>query len=250
MDAMTTQLRSIAVIPARYASTRFPGKPLAMIAGKPMVQWVYEKAVGSATLSEVFVATDDSRIAEVVSGFGGTAIMTSPDHPTGTDRIAEAVAGVEADLIVNIQGDEPLIPSSVIDRLVAAMIDSGADMGTVAVPFAITGSAPDDPNAVKVVTDAQGFALYFSRSLIPFVRPGGTPVQPRLHWGLYAYRRDFLMKFVSWPPGKLEQCEMLEQLRALENGARILVIEAQVESIGVDTPEDVAKVAGKLKEMI
>ncbi|MDT8391244.1 MAG: 3-deoxy-manno-octulosonate cytidylyltransferase [Lentisphaeria bacterium] len=243
---MSHDHRTVAVIPARHASTRFPGKPLAVIAGKPMVQWVYEKARGAASVDEVIVATDDQRIIDAVAAFGGRAVMTSPDHLTGTDRIAEAVKELDADLIVNIQGDEPLVPSDVVDRLVAAMRSSGAEMGTVAVPFEYSANAPENPNAVKVVTDSNGFALYFSRSLIPFPRAGGRPVEPLLHWGLYAYRRDFLYDFVSWPPGRLEQCEMLEQLRALENGARIMVIQAAVRSIGVDTPEDVAKVEGAL----
>lgn len=243
---MLNDQRTVAVIPARYASTRFPGKPLAMIAGKPMVQWVYEKALGAQLVDEVIVATDDQRIADAVTAFGGRAVMTSPDHQTGTDRIAEAVEGIQADLIVNIQGDEPLVPSDVVDRLVTAMRSSHADMGTVAVPFEYSANAPENPNAVKVVTDRHGFALYFSRSLIPFAREGGVGAAPLLHWGLYAYCRDFLYNFVSWSPGRLEQCEMLEQLRALENGARIMVIQAAVQSIGVDTPEDVAKVESKL----
>lgn len=243
---MSYDQRTVAVIPARYASTRFPGKPLAIIAGKPMVQWVYEKALGAKSVGEVIVATDDQRIADAVADFGGRAVMTSPDHPTGTDRIAEAIEKVDADLIINIQGDEPLVPSEVVDRLVAAMRSSQAEMGTVAVPFEYSANGPENPNAVKVVTDRNGFALYFSRSLIPFPREGGVPAEPLLHWGLYAYRRDFLYDFVSWSPGRLEQCEMLEQLRALENGARIMVIQAAVQSIGVDTPEDVAKVESKL----
>lgn len=243
---MSEAQRTVAVIPARYASSRFPGKPLAMIAGKPMVQWVYEKAVGAERIDEVLVATDDRRIADAVAAFGGRAVMTSPDHATGTDRIAEAVAGVAADLVINLQGDEPLVPSQVIDRLVAAMLESKAEMGTVAVPFEYSANPPENPNAVKVVTDCRGFALYFSRSLIPFPRQGGTPLAPMLHWGLYAYRRDFLERFVAWAPGVLEKCEMLEQLRALENGARIMVVEAAVQSIGVDTPDDVAKVEQRL----
>lgn len=234
--------QTIAVIPARYGSTRFPGKPLAMIAGRPMIQWVYEKAAGATRVDDVLVATDDRRIAAAVESFGGRAVMTSPNHSTGTDRIAEAVEGTEADLIVNVQGDEPLVPSEVIDRLVVTMRESGAEMGTVAVPFAYSANPPENPNAVKVVTDSQGYALYFSRGLIPHPREGGTAVEPRLHWGLYAYRRDFLKRFVSWPAGRLEKCEMLEQLRALENGARIMVIEAEVRSIGVDMPEDISRV--------
>ncbi len=245
---MFTQ-RTVAVIPARYGSTRFPGKPLALIAGRPMIQWVYENTMRAASIETAYVATDDERIAAVVRGFGGRAVMTAADHPTGTDRIAEAVAGLDADLVVNVQGDEPLVPAEVIDRLVAAMRRSAAEMGTVAVPFSLAASGPENPNAVKVVVDARGYALYFSRSLIPFPRSGGVAVEPLLHWGLYAYRRDFLEQFVAWPPSPLEKCEMLEQLRALENGARIMVVQAAVQSIGVDTPEDVAKVEGRLREV-
>jgi 3-deoxy-manno-octulosonate cytidylyltransferase (CMP-KDO synthetase) len=235
-------LRTAAIIPARYASTRFPGKPLAAIAGKPMIQWVYERAQAAKTIDEVVIATDDTRILEAVTAFGGQAVMTAASHQTGTDRIAEAAAEIDADLIVNLQGDEPLLPSLVIDRLVEAMQTTGAEMGTVAVPFACTEADPADPNAVKVVVDSQGRALYFSRAPIPHCRTGGTPVEPLLHWGLYAYRRAFLEQYVSWPQGALEKCEMLEQLRAVENGVRILVIETTERSIGVDLPEDAAKV--------
>jgi 3-deoxy-manno-octulosonate cytidylyltransferase (CMP-KDO synthetase) len=238
----------VAVIPARYGSTRFPGKPLALIAGKPMIQWVYERAAAARLVTETIVATDDRRIFDVVEGFGGRAAMTSPEHATGTDRIAEAVGGTDAGLVVNLQGDEPLLPSTVVDELVGAVLQSGAEMGTVAVPFGQSTANPEDPNAVKVVRDATGYALYFSRSLIPFHRQGGEPVQPLWHWGLYAYRRPFLEKFVQWPQGSLERCEMLEQLRALENGARILVVKVQAQSIGVDRPADIAEVERVLRE--
>lgn len=233
--------RTIAVLPARYASSRFPGKPLALIAGVSMIQRCYESTSKCADFAEVIVATDDERIYNHVVGFGGKAVMTSPNHPTGTDRIAEAVQGIDADLIVNVQGDEPLMSAEVLHRLVVAMRESGADMGTAAVPFTyLQGVDPANVNNVKVVVDKRGFALYFSRSLIPFPREGGVPVAPMLHWGLYAYRREFLQKFVTWPQGELEACEKLEQLRALENGARIMVITAKERSVGVDTPEDIA----------
>lgn len=237
-----------AFIPARYGSTRFPGKPLATIAGKPMLQWVVERATAADNLDMVYVATDDKRIASAVTDFGGQAIMTSTRHRTGTDRIAEAVQDIEADLILNIQGDEPLIPPQVIDRLVVAMTNSESDMATVAVPFDKTANDPEDPNAVKVVTDIDGYALYFSRSLVPFPRQGGKPVKPLLHWGLYAYRRSFLESFIKWPPGRLEQCEMLEQLRALENGAKIKVILADSPAQGVDVPEDIEKVERLIRQ--
>lgn len=240
--------RTVAVIPARYGSTRFPGKPLALIAGKPMVQWCYESTRKCADLDDVIVATDDQRIADAVASFGGKAVMTSPNHQTGTDRIAEAVANIDADLIINVQGDEPLMAPSVLSQLIAKMRGTGAEMGTAAVPFSVSGRDPADVNAVKVVLDQAGMALYFSRSLIPFPRKGGVPVEPLLHWGLYAYRRDFLDKFVSWPRGALEACESLEQLRALEHGARISVIVTTERSVGVDVPEDIELVEKMLKE--
>lgn len=234
--------RTVAVIPARYGSTRFPGKPLALIAGKPMIQRACESTMGCPDIDEVIVATDDQRIAEVVHGFGGKAVMTSPDHKTGTDRIAEAIGDIPADLIINVQGDEPMMARDVLSELINNMRKTGADMGTAAVPFSISGRSPDDPNAVKVVCDSRGFALYFSRSMIPFPRSGGQNVEPLLHWGLYAYTREFLQQFVRWPQGKLENCEMLEQLRALENGARIWVLITKQRSVGVDVPEDIALV--------
>lgn len=234
--------RTIAVIPARYGSTRFPGKPLAKIYGRPMIQWCYESTSACPDFAEVIVATDDARIADTVTAFGGRAVMTSPNHQTGTDRIAEAVQGIDADLIVNVQGDEPLMSPTVLTRLIRTMRETGAQMGTAAVPFARAGRDPADPNAVKVVLNRRGFALYFSRAPIPFPRQGGTRVEPLLHWGLYAYRRSFLQDFVSWPRGELEACEMLEQLRALENGADICVIVTDERSVGVDVPADIEAV--------
>ncbi|MBQ7649562.1 MAG: 3-deoxy-manno-octulosonate cytidylyltransferase [Victivallales bacterium] len=240
--------RTIAVIPARYGSTRFPGKPLALIAGKPMVQWCYESTSKCKELDDVLVATDDQRIVDAVTSFGGKAVMTSPNHATGTDRIAEAIQGDSADLILNVQGDEPLMSANVLSRLILTMRESGAEMGTAAVPFKETGRDPMDPNAVKVVVDKRGFALYFSRSLIPCPRKGGVPVEPLLHWGLYAYRRDFLNSFVKWERGTLEACESLEQLRALENGAKISVIVTNERSVGVDVPEDIELVEKLIRE--
>lgn len=248
---MTRSNRTVAVIPARYASTRFPGKPLVNIAGKPMIQWVYEQAQAATAVDEVLVATDDSRIASAVDAFGGQAVMTSADHASGTDRIAEAMAvhGAPADLVINLQGDEPLMPPSVIDALIKAMRESSAEMGTVAVPFGQKTGSPEDPNLVKVVLAGDGRALYFSRAPIPFSRKGGVSVTPLWHWGIYAYRRSFLEQFVKWPPGRLEQCEKLEQLRALENGAsiRVIVVES-AGSVGVDLPEDVEAVERVLLE--
>ena len=235
-------MKTIAVIPARYGSTRFPAKPLALIAGKPMIQWTYESTCKCADFDEVLVATDDERIRLAVAGFGGTAVMTSESCRSGTDRIWEAIQDRAADLVVNVQGDEPLIPASVLHQLVSQMRESGADMGTVAVPFSVAGRDPQDPNAVKVVLDARQFALYFSRAPIPFQRQGGEACEPLLHWGLYAYTRDFLERFVAWPTGRLEACEKLEQLRALENGAKICVLVTNERTADVDVPEDIARV--------
>jgi len=235
------------IIPARYASTRFPGKPLALLAGKPMIRHVCEKAAASKAGITV-VATDDRRIADAVESFGGRAVMTSPSHPSGTDRIAEALGklGGEYDLVINVQGDEPLIPTSVIDELIDVMRDDPElPMATVAVPG---NRATMTENNVKVVFGSDGNALYFSRSMIPFLRQGGTECGVWLHWGIYAYRRSALEKFVSLPPGKLENAEKLEQLRALENGIAIRVVTSKLQSIGVDTPEDLAAAEKRLRD--
>jgi len=239
----------VAVIPARFGSTRFPGKPLALIAGRPMIQWVYQRAAAARSVNQVLVATDDERIVSAVAAFGGRAVMTSPAHPSGTDRIAEAIAGSPADLVLNIQGDEPLLPSRVIDALVERMRSSQADMGTVAVPLAAGSVDFANPNIVKVVVNALGEALYFSRAGIPFQRADGAAMEALWHWGIYAYQRRFLEAFVAWPQGRLERCEQLEQLRALEHGTRIQVlIERTAQSAGVDVPEDVARVERLLRE--
>lgn len=236
------------IIPARYASTRFPGKPLALLAGNPMIRHVYEKAAASCA-DRVVVATDDRRIADAVSAFGGEAVMTAESHPSGTDRIAEALRkiGGAYDVIVNVQGDEPLIPTSVIDELIAVMKSHPeTPMATVAVP----GSRETmTENNVKVVFGADRRALYFSRSMIPFLRRGGVECGVWLHWGIYAYRREALERFVALPPGKLENAEKLEQLRALENGISIHVLTSELQSIGVDTPEDLAAAEKRLAEL-
>ena len=238
-----------AVIPARYASSRFPGKPLAKIAGKPMIEWVYRRAEAARAVTNVIVATDDERILETVSAFGGRAVMTSADHPSGTDRVAEAVRDTDAQLVLNVQGDEPLMSSHVIDGLVQAMQDSPeSEMGTVAVPFPERGEAFRNPNNVKVVLDNSSHALYFSRSPLPYCRADGADVGPLWHWGLYAYRRDFLEAFIKWPPGRLEQCEKLEQLRALENGARIRVVLAHELHSDVNVPADIPAVENLLRQ--
>ena len=233
------------IIPARYASSRFPGKPLAMLAGKPMIQHVWEKAIASSA-DVVAVATDDERIADAVKKFGGVAIMTSPDHPSGTDRIAEAARafnGVET--VINIQGDEPLIPTELVDKLIELMTaDRSIEMATVAVP---ANRSELTENNVKVVFSVTGQALYFSRFNIPFVRQGGEDPGCFLHWGIYAYRKDILERFVQLPPGKLENAEKLEQLRAMENGIGIKVVTTELTTIGVDTPEDLVKAEALLK---
>ncbi len=234
----------LGVLPARWGSSRFPGKPLHLIAGKPLIQHVWERCLRCAKLDEILVATDDSRIFDAVIGFGGKAVMTSSAHPTGTDRIAEAVRSVpQATLIINIQGDEPLIDPALIDQLATAMVeDSTLDMATAANPLSPSDSAVQDPNVVKVVTALDGRALYFSRSPLPFFR-NEVPGLPVLrHKGIYAYSRGFLECFVTWPPSPLETAESLEQLRALENGASIKVILTSDTSPGVDTPEQAREI--------
>lgn len=239
--------RTAAVIPARFGSTRFPGKVLAELCGKPMIQWVYEKAAASIA-DEVIVATDEPKVMDAVKAFGGKAVMTSPNHPSGTDRISEAVQGIDCGIIINVQGDEPLIPTSVIDGLIRKMReDTSIEMGTVAVPR-LRSEIEHDPNKVKVVFDERNFALYFSRSMVPYLREGGIDAKTYLHWGIYAYRRETLDRFVRLPEGRLESCEKLEQLRALENGIRIYVMLSDLESIGVDTPEDLRRAEIKLRE--
>lgn len=237
----------VIAIPARFASSRFPGKPLAQLCGKPMIEHVYEKAAASSA-DLVLVATDDERIRQAVENFGGRAVMTSESHPSGTDRIAEAIRKLDEDaqIIINVQGDEPLIPTAVIDELIDTMRNHPEiEMATVAVPRD-RGSMDEDN--VKVVFGADHFALYFSRAEIPFARKGGTPAPTYLHWGIYAYRRAALERFVSLPPGVLENSEKLEQLRALENGIRIYVQLSNLTSIGVDTPADLAEAEKKLRE--
>lgn len=231
-------LRTVAVIPARMGSTRFPGKPLADRTGRPMIQHVVERARLCRSLERVLVATDDRRIADAIAAFGGEAVMTSPDHPNGTSRIAEAIAGIEADLVVNIQGDEPEVEPSIVDAAVAALLaDTGASVGTAATAF-LPSEDPADPRLVKVVVGTGGRALYFSRSLIPCNRdrrPDG--VAPLRHVGIYVYRRSFLAQYVRMPESPLERTEMLEQLRILEHGHHIAVAEGVSHSQGIDTPE-------------
>lgn len=234
-------MKVLCVIPARYASTRLPGKPLKDIAGKPMVVRVYERASKAERVSETLVATDDQRIYDAVLAHGGKAQMTRADHPTGTDRLAEVAASrPDADLIVNVQGDEPLIDPGLIDQL-AVCFEQDRELQMATVKTEISDAAEQkNPNNVKVVTDRDGYALYFSRSLLPYPRHDGTPVYK--HIGIYAYRRDFLLQYAKMPETPLEHAESLEQLRALENGYRIKVVETLSKFVGVDTEEDLKKV--------
>jgi 3-deoxy-manno-octulosonate cytidylyltransferase (CMP-KDO synthetase) len=235
---------TIGILPARWGSTRFPGKPLHLIAGKPLIQHVWERCQLATHLSEVIVATDDKRILDAVSGFGGKAVLTDANHPTGTDRLAEAIQSFpEATHVLNIQGDEPLIDPSLIDDLVVALRDDPElHMVTAANPLDPSDPAIADPNVVKVVLKRSGHALYFSRSPLPYFRNPVKGLQVLRHKGIYGYRRDFLETFVTWPPSPLEQAESLEQLRALENGASIRVILTDDTSPGVDTPEQALEI--------
>ena len=242
-DPLQKHTHTVAVIPARYASTRFPGKALADIAGRPMIQHVYARAASARNVDAVIVATDDPRIADAVAKFGGAVRMTRADHPTGTDRLAEVASDLDCDLVVNVQGDEPLIEPDAIDAAIEPFRDdSGLMMSTVCTRI-LNNEAIADPNVVKVVTDVRGLALYFSRSPIPFDRGGrGTAAGPYKHLGLYVYRREFLRVIAALEPGALERSESLEQLRVLENGFSIRVVETPHDSIGVDTPEDLLHV--------
>lgn len=236
-------MRIIGVIPARYKSSRLEGKALADILGKPMVQHVYECAKRAACLDEVIVATDDERIFAAVTKFGGRCIMTSADHCSGTDRVAEAVRDIEGEVIVNIQGDEPMLDPAMLGEVVAPFLDR-TQAGVVTLKKRVMHEAEyDDPGVVKVVTDIDGYALYFSRSLIPYPRQRTHEFTVFEHLGLYAYTREALMRLTLLPPSALEQIESLEQLRALENGIRILVVEtaSREEMLSVDTQSDLER---------
>jgi 3-deoxy-manno-octulosonate cytidylyltransferase (CMP-KDO synthetase) len=233
-------MKIVGIIPARYSATRLPGKPLADICGKPLIQYVYEQARKSKLLEDVIVATDDERILEAVEKFGGKAVMTSPYHPSGTDRCAEVARQIDCDFVINIQGDEPLIPPEVIDEVAKALMESDEETPMTSAATIANEEERENSNVVKVVTDQKGIALYFSRSPIPFYR---NPVAPTLrHIGIYGYRKDFLLKFVSLPQTPLEKTESLEQLRALENGFRIKIVLVDYSPVGVDTPEDLERV--------
>ena len=242
-------MNTLCVIPARYASTRLPGKPLADIAGKPMIVRVYEQASRAKRLSGVIAAVDDERVYEAVVSHGGKAMMTAKDHPTGTDRLAEvAAAHPEAELIINVQGDEPLIEPDLIDALAAAFEEAPElQMATVKSPMTDENEMRN-PNNVKVVTDKEGYALYFSRSLLPYPREN-TGVTVYKHIGIYAFRTEVLQAVTALPQSKLELAESLEQLRWLENGYTIKVGVSDIETIGIDTPEDLARAEIFLKNL-
>ncbi|MDW8105717.1 MAG: 3-deoxy-manno-octulosonate cytidylyltransferase, partial [Armatimonadota bacterium] len=229
------------------AAVRLPNKPLLDIAGKPMIWWVWHHAKQAQTLREVMVVTPDEEIAEVVRAFGGVAVMTSPRHRSGTERLAEAAQALSADIIVNIQGDEPLMPPGHIDAVVRPLLeDPTLSMSSLMCPA--TDEEKDKPSVVKVVVDRQGNALYFSRSRIPYPREPSAPTVTYKHLGIYAYRRDFLLQYAAMEPTPLEQMEMLEQLRVLENGYRIRMVRVEQSSIGVDTEEDLERVRAILSQ--
>jgi len=261
---MPTEPRVVAIIPARWASSRFPGKPLADIRGKPMIQWVVEKAQKAESVSEVLVATDDQKIFDTVSRFGCRVVMTSRNHISGTDRVAEAAAGIFCDIVVNVQGDEPLIPPVNIDLVVEPMKRDGSiHVSTLMTPIRRMEEVLN-PHITKAVADRNGFALYFSRSPIPFHRDrqmnGGAQGSPETppsdgvlafkHIGLYAYTRSFLMRFPKLPRSRLEETEKLEQLRILENGIPIKISETAEDSVGVDCPEDLEKIQQRMNEPV
>ena len=241
----------VAIIPSRYSSTRLEGKPLIDIAGKTMIQWVYELALKVQLIDQIIVATDDRRILETVTRFGGKAELTSPHHVSGTDRIAEVADHLSCDIVVNLQGDEPLMEPQLVDEVVRMVIDDRE-------VYIASAQSPikkieefTDPNVVKVVSDRNGYALYFSRSPIPCFATGKEGVGSLLgfrHIGLYVYRKEFLMKFVSLNPSPLEKQERLEQLRVLENGYRIKLVYTEHDSIGVDTAENVKQVTEKIEK--
>lgn len=238
----------IAIVPARYESTRFPGKPLALLCGKPMIQWVYERTASSDCIDELYVATDDERIERCVSGFGGKVIMTSKIHKSGTDRIAEAseILGLsDRDVILNIQGDEPVIETKIVRELAMTVIQSDCPMGTLCEKM-ISNSDIYDNNVVKVIRNVKGEALYFSRAILPYFRDKDIEKIFYRHVGVYAYRAAFLRIISDLPLSYLEQAEGLEQLRVLENGYKIMVSETKYHSYGIDTPEQLVKLEKRL----
>ena len=240
----------VIVIPARYGSTRLAGKPLISLAGKPMIQRVYERAKLAEKADRVIVATDDERVVKAVEEFGGEARMTRTDHRTGTDRVAEVAAHVAGDVFVNVQGDEPLLDPAAVDTAVNVLLEKPpAAISTVATAIK-TPADIMDPNVVKAVLDFENYALYFSRAPIPWVRDAASKIQVRhlKHLGLYVFQRDALLEYPTLPQGELERVEQLEQLRWLENGWRIRVAEVEHDAVSVDVPEDVARVEKLLQK--
>lgn len=247
-------MKFIGIIPARYASTRFPGKPLALLGGKPVIQHVYEKVV--AVLEAAYVATDDERIYDVVKSFGGQVVMTRTDHKSGTDRIEEAIEkiGGEWDVVVNVQGDEPFVAKSQLDTICHCFDDPTTQIATLGKPFE-SMEAVQNPNSPKIVVDNMGFAMYFSRSVIPYVRgkekSSWLTHYPFLkHLGIYAYRKDVLRQVTQLPQSSLEIAESLEQLRWLQNGFKIKVGTTDVETVGIDTPQDLERAEEFLKAQL
>ena len=234
-------MQTIAVIPARYASTRFPGKPLALLAGKPILQHVYERVLETQLFHKVIIATDDERIAEAADKFHGEYRLTSPHHLSGSDRIVEVVRDLDYDVIVNVQGDEPMITAQPLADLLEVFRDENVQVASL---MRLLEAADEltNPNIVKVVTDKDANALYFSRSPLPYNRDNLPDIKYFAHVGVYAYRKAALLRFVTLPPGRLEQIEKLEQLRLLENGIPIRMVETVYQGIGIDTPEDLVKV--------
>ncbi len=243
-------MRSVAIIPSRYASTRLEGKPLIDIAGKPLVQWVYEAVQKARLVDRIIVATDDGRVVDAVNHFGGEVCLTSPHHSSGTDRIAEIASQLTCDVIINVQGDEPLIDPQLIDEMVRVLSgDATIYMTSAYAPLQLQDEIAN-PHVVKVVVDRRGYALYFSRAPIPYRFPEqtGSPFARSFkHIGLYGFRKAFLMEFVRWGPSPLEREERLEQLRVLENGYQIKMVYTDCDSIGVDTREDVERVIERMK---
>ena len=237
-----TETSVLAIIPARYQSTRLPGKALADIAGRPMIEHVFRRASRATRIAGVVIATDDTRIVKAAEAFGGVAVMTGSGHRSGTDRLAEVAASLPCNLIVNIQGDEPFLDPAVIDAVVEPMqIDPAIEMGTAARRLREDAEL-HNPNMVKVVSDQRGFAMYFSRAPIPYGRDRSAVDEARIHVGLYVYRRETLLRLARLAPSRLEQLESLEQLRALENGIRIRVVDTEYTSTEVNTPEDLERV--------
>ncbi|MDY0112590.1 MAG: 3-deoxy-manno-octulosonate cytidylyltransferase [Candidatus Cloacimonadaceae bacterium] len=241
-------MKAVAIIPARYESTRFPGKALAKLLNKPLIQWVWEAVNNAELFDQVLVATDSILIKEAVDNFGGQAVLTRKEHQSGTDRIAEVAESLDCDIIVNVQGDEPLINQKVLSPLLQVMKDTSLPIASLMTPIK-DFSLLSNPNLVKVVVDNDSNALYFSRSAIPFNRDNIPLVDYWQHIGVYAYRRNALMQLVKLPSGKLEQVEKLEQLRALEHGIPIRMVTTEYNGIGVDTPEDLLILESLLKEM-